>query len=63
MGRTRLILGLTAFLVSNLIGIPLGMLAAAKRNSPLDQAITAVSVLGMGIPNFWLALLLIYFLQ
>jgi peptide/nickel transport system permease protein len=60
-GKNSLVLGLTAFVISNLIGIPLGMLAAAKRNSPLDQAITAVSVLGMGIPNFWLALLLIYF--
>jgi peptide/nickel transport system permease protein len=60
-GKNSLILGLTAFLISNLVGIPLGMLAAAKRNSVIDQAITAVSVLGMGIPNFWLALLLIYF--
>jgi ABC-type dipeptide/oligopeptide/nickel transport system permease component len=60
-GKNSLILGTTAFLLSNLIGIPLGMLAAAKRNSVIDQVITAGSVLGMGIPNFWLALLLIYF--
>jgi ABC-type dipeptide/oligopeptide/nickel transport system permease component len=60
-GKNSLILGLTAFLLSNLIGIPLGMIAAAKRNSIIDQAISAISVFGMGIPNFWLALLLIYF--
>lgn len=59
-GTNSLVLGLTAFLLSNLIGIPLGMLAAAKRNSFIDQAITAFSVLGMGIPNFWFALLMIY---
>jgi ABC-type dipeptide/oligopeptide/nickel transport system permease component len=59
-GKNSLILGLTAFLLSNLIGIPLGMLAAAKRNSLIDQAISATAVFGMGMPNFWLALLLIY---
>jgi ABC-type dipeptide/oligopeptide/nickel transport system permease component len=59
-GKNSLILGLTAFLLSNLIGIPLGMLAAAKRNSLIDQAISAISVLAMGMPNFWLALHLIY---
>ena len=59
-GKNSLILGLTAFLLSNLIGLPLGMLAAAKRNTVIDQAISAVSVLAMGMPNFWLALLLIY---
>src|SRR5207244_1687150 len=59
-GKNSLILGLTAFLLSNLIGIPLGMLAAAKRNTVIDQAISAISVFGMGMPNFWLALLLIY---
>jgi ABC-type dipeptide/oligopeptide/nickel transport system permease component len=35
------------------------VLAAAKRNSVVDQAATAVGILGMGMPNFWLALLLI----
>lgn len=59
-GVNSLVLGLTAFLLSNLIGIPLGMLAAARRNSIVDQVITAFSVLGMGIPNFWFALLMIY---
>lgn len=59
-GRNSLILGLSAFLVSYLIGLPLGILAAAKRNSVLDQLATGLGILGMGIPNFWLALLLIY---
>ncbi len=59
-GKNSLILGLSAFLLTNLIGIPLGILAAAKRNSIVDGVITGFSVLGMGIPNFWLALLLIY---
>jgi peptide/nickel transport system permease protein len=42
------------------IGIPLGMLAALRRNSWLDTGITSFSVAGMAVPNFWLALLLIH---
>lgn len=42
------------------IGIPLGMIASLKRNSWLDTGITSFSVAGMAIPNFWLALILIY---
>ena len=60
-GKNSLILGLTAFLLTHLIGIPLGIIAAARRNSVVDGAISGFAVLGMGIPNFWLALLLILF--
>ena len=59
-GRNSLILGLSAVAVSYAIGLPLGVLAAAKRNSWVDQAATAIATVGMGMPNFWLALLLIY---
>jgi len=59
-GKNSLILGFTAFALSYLIGIPLGVLAAAKRNTPIDQAATALGILGMGMPNFWLALLLVF---
>lgn len=58
-GKNSLILGVTAFLLTHLLGIPLGILAAARRNSIVDGLISSFSVLGMGIPNFWLALLLI----
>jgi peptide/nickel transport system permease protein len=59
-GKNSLILGLCAFIVSNVLGIGLGLLAAARRNSWIDQAITGFSVFAMGMPNFWLALLLIF---
>jgi peptide/nickel transport system permease protein len=58
-GKNSLILGVTAFLLTHLLGIPLGIIAAARRNSIVDGVISSFSVLGMGIPNFWLALLLI----
>lgn len=59
-GKNSLILGLSAFIVSNVLGIGLGLLSAAKRNSWVDQTITGFSVFAMGMPNFWLALLLIF---
>ena len=58
--KNSFILGVTALLLVFGIGVPLGMLAALKRNSWLDTGITSFSVAGMAIPNFWLALILIY---
>lgn len=59
-GRNSLILGLSAVAVTYLIGLPLGMIAAARRNTWVDSLISGFAALGMGIPNFWLALMLIY---
>jgi len=59
-GRNSVILGVSATLLTYAIGLPLGALAAARRNSAIDQAITGFSIAGMGMPNFWLALLLIF---
>jgi len=55
---TLLIVALaTAFSV--LLGIPLGLLAASARGRWLDSAIMTLGSLGIAIPNFWLAMLLI----
>ncbi|CAN5542400.1 ABC transporter permease [soil metagenome] len=48
-----------AALLSIGLAIPLGVLAAWKRNSIFDQSTMMIAVLGMGIPNFFLAVLLI----
>lgn len=45
--------------ISVLVGIPLGVLAATRANRPTDVVVTSGSVLGVSIPNFWLALVLI----
>jgi peptide/nickel transport system permease protein len=58
--KNSFILGATSLLLVFVIGVPLGMLAALKRNSWLDTGITSISVAGMAVPNFWLALILIY---
>lgn len=42
-----------------LIGIPLGVIAAVTQRSRVDMGITSVISLGLAIPNFWLGILLI----
>jgi peptide/nickel transport system permease protein len=55
-------LGVMAILVSVLLGVPLGLLSAARQNSWLDQGLRVVSVAGISVPNFWLGLLLVTYL-
>jgi peptide/nickel transport system permease protein len=42
-----------------LLGVPLGVIAAAKRNRPPDAAIRAIAVLAIAVPSFWLATLVL----
>jgi peptide/nickel transport system permease protein len=53
-------LGLEAFVISNLLGVVLGMVAALRRGRWLDSASTVLSYIGVSVPVFWLGLLLIY---
>jgi peptide/nickel transport system permease protein len=48
-----------ATLLAVLLGVPLGVLAALKRNSLLDQLTRGGSLLAASVPSFWLAYLLI----
>ena len=51
-----------AFLLTALLSLPLGALAAVRRGKVSDLLIRAISFVGVSVPNFWLALLLLYFL-
>jgi peptide/nickel transport system permease protein len=53
-------LALISIILSLVIGIPAGILAAVKQNSFTDYFCSTVSVLGISIPSFWLAILLIF---
>ena len=52
-------LGLPAFLLSVFLSIPLGILAALKRNSIIDRAIMTLSLVGHSLPAFIIGILLI----
>lgn len=44
-----------------ILGMPMGVLAAIKRNSLLDYGTMVLSVFGISMPIFWIGLMLIYF--
>lgn len=48
-----------AVVVSWLVALPLGVVAAVRRNSWIDLLATGVSVVGRGLPNYWLGIMLI----
>ena len=48
-----------AFLLSLIVGLPLGVLAAVKRDSWVDNFARAVSLIGVSAPTFWLAFVML----
>jgi ABC-type dipeptide/oligopeptide/nickel transport system permease component len=52
-------LGLMAFLFALALGIPLGVLAAARHNSLLDRLVSLLAMLGIALPNFVISVILI----
>lgn len=51
-------LTLAAMLIAVVLGIPLGVVSATRRNSFVDHALRIVTVAGLAIASFWLALIL-----
>ncbi len=52
-------LGLTAFGLALLVAVPVGLLSAVKRNSPLDHTAMGVALIGQSAPTFFLGILFI----
>jgi len=48
-----------AFALSLVVGLPLGVLAAVKRDSWIDNVARAVSLIGVSAPTFWLAFIML----
>jgi peptide/nickel transport system permease protein len=42
-----------------LVGVPMGILAATRKNTMLDYVASIVALSGLSIPNFWLGIMLI----
>ncbi len=55
-----LYLGLISFVVSAILGILAGLVAAVRRGKWLDNIITPSTYIGITIPIFWLGILMIY---
>lgn len=54
-----LLIGSLSMLIVVIVGIPLGVFAATHQNRLGDRVATLVSLVGVSIPQFWLALLLV----
>ncbi len=52
-------LTLVALVLALVISLPLGVLASQKQASKLDLVVQGYTALGLGVPNFWLGILLI----
>lgn len=56
-------LALTAVVMGYILSIPLGIIAAVKRGSLIDNGVTVISLIGQSMPNFWQGILLIIWLS
>ncbi len=48
-----------SFILALLVGIPLGILAAVRRDSWIDHAARLISLMGVSAPTFWLAFIVL----
>ena len=62
--RSNLTLSLCVFatVLSVCFGLPLGILAGANRDGPIDRLGSALAILGASLPSFWVGLILMRFL-
>jgi peptide/nickel transport system permease protein len=52
-------LAFMAFIISVVIGVPMGVLSAVKKNSFWDYLANGIGLAGLSTPNFWLGIMLI----
>ncbi len=50
---------IVGFIIAFLIAIPIGIKSAVKKNSRYDKAVTVISMVGISLPSFFMALLLV----
>ena len=48
-----------AFIIAILIGVPLGIISAVRKNTPADWAANGAALFGISTPNFWLGIMMI----
>ena len=52
-------LALLSVLLSGVLAVPLGVISAVKRNSATDFVVRLIAMIGLSVPNFWLAAMLL----
>jgi peptide/nickel transport system permease protein len=52
-------LALFSMLIALLIGLPAGIVSAARKGTPVDVAANLVALSGLSVPHFWLGIMLI----
>ncbi|MDP3590962.1 oligopeptide ABC transporter permease OppB [Phenylobacterium sp.] len=57
--KVSLVLGLSAILIASIVGVTLGVLAALRQNGLIDYGVMGVAILGVCIPTFVTAPLLV----
>ncbi|HTN61546.1 MAG TPA: ABC transporter permease [Devosia sp.] len=55
-----ILLTVVALTLAVIIGVTMGLISAMNRNKPLDRGVVTTAVLGISLPEFWFALLLIF---
>ncbi|MBU5308223.1 ABC transporter permease [Clostridioides mangenotii] len=55
-----LLITVGALVISIVIAIPLGLISGYKKNSIVDNVLNVISYIGISIPSFWFAMILIY---
>jgi peptide/nickel transport system permease protein len=54
-----ILIAVYALVLAAAVGIPLGVLAATRSGSKIDTLVTSIASLGVALPSFWLAMLLV----
>ena len=56
-------LTILALLIATVVAVPLGALSAVYQDSPLDYLSRSVTILGIALPNFWVAIMVLFILS
>ena len=55
-------LGLMSLFLASIVAIPLGVISAIKQDTLGDYATRVITIAGIALPNFWVAIMMIFFL-
>jgi len=54
-------LALMAFIIAQLLALPIGIISAVRQDSLVDYTTRSVAIVGLSVPNFWLATLVMVY--